>query len=348
MATSAETTVIETHSGTLPDEWDNVVTNHDRATVFHTRAWKQTVDRTFNYDPAYVVVSDDETGDTIGVVPSFRVGETVGESFVNPFCEYGYPLVATDADPRRVLSALTTLPGRFDAIICKDRYGTDIRGYYPEFGAIKTGVSFRVPTTIAFDTLWENGFNRDLRSSIRTARDHDLTVTETDDVAAYFELYRQTMDRLGSPIFPQSFFDTLKSTFGSDCRILLVDEDSPKAGLLVLDFGGDRYILSNASDPTHWDERPNELLYCTVIEWACDGEYSVVDFGRTEPESPLYEFKQKFGGTEKQLASFVHPPRYVSRASISGYKQLKPVTRRLGPLLTHPRVGPTLKEWVHE
>lgn len=348
MATSTETVLTDVHSGTLPDVWDDVVMNHDSATVFHTRAWKQAVDRTFNYDPAYVVVSDDEIGDVIGVMASFRVTETMGESFVNPFCEYGYPLVTAEANPRRVLAALTTLTDRFDAVICKDRRGTGVRGYYPEFGAIETGVTFRVPTTMTFDTLWENSFNRDLRSSVRTARDYDLKVTKTDDIDAYFDLYCQTMNRLGSPIFPKSFFKNLKSTFGADCRILLVDEENPKAGLLVLDFDGERYILSNASDPTYWDKRPNELLYCTVIETACEGDYGVVDFGRTEPESPLYEFKQKFGGTETQLASFVHPPRYVSRASISGYKQLKPVTKRLGLVLTHPRVGPALKKWVHE
>lgn len=332
------------------DSWRSFVADHPRATAFHTFAWRQALEASFGYDPTFLFVTERRTGERLAAVPAFTVSEALGSSVVNPFCEYGYPLVDDDAAPEAVLTRLRSLPGRFGSIALKESVFSGVRGYHENsYGAVETGVTFRLRTTAPFDTIRERAFNRDLRTSVETAREHDLEVTVADEIDTYYSLYTTTMSRLGSPPFPRSLFVALAESFGDRFQMrLLYDAGTPIAGLVVLEHGGTWYVFSNASDSEHWEKRPNELLYYTMIEDACDGACSLVDFGRTEPGSTLFEFKRKFGGETAQLMSFVYPPRYVTRASVSGYRRLEPIAKLFSPVISHPVVGPRLKRWIHE
>jgi len=337
----------ETEAGHV--RWSEFVTAHDSATPYHSLAWKQTIEDTFGYDPAYRLVTE-SGGNVVGAVPGFELPEMVGTSLKNPFCEYGFPLVASMVDPRKVLEAIGDHIGGTCAAIVKDCSFSGVAGYSAEgYGGVETGVTHRLDVSVEFHRLLEDVFDDSLRRTVDHADDVDATIKRSDDIAAYYPVYVETMQRLGSPQFPPGFFESLRNTFGSDFHYHAATVDGETVGGLVsLARGDEWYVLSNAAVRQSSSPSYNALLYASAVEEGCETDCAIVDFGRSEPGSGVDRFKSQFGGTTFRLVSFVKPPRYVGRADVSGYKRLAPVTRMLSPVITHPMVGPELKRRIHE
>lgn len=331
------------------EEWAAFIGNHPVATVFHTLAWKRTLERVFEYEPRYVLVFED--GEVVAAMPGFRVPELGGYSVVNPFCEYGFPLVAEGTDLTTVLDALADGIGRGGALILKECPFSDGRGYSQTgFGGVQTGITFRLALNVPFDRIQDDVFDPTLRTDLRRA-DEMVTVTDPgiDGLGHFYSLYLRTMRRFGSPQFPRSFFHELADQFGTSFSLRLAEIDGEVvAGLVSLEWGDICYLWSNGTNAAYWGEKPNHLLFADVIKRACDRGDDVVDFGRTEVGTGVYRFKSRFGATEYPTVSFVTPPRRIARASVSGYKRLEPVTRVLNSVITHPSVGPKLKRFIHE
>lgn len=332
----------------LDARWDSFVSTHDRATPYHTLAWRRALEQVFGYEPDFRLVVD-ERDEVVAAVPGFRTSDLVGHTVVNPFCEYGYPLLAEGADPEPVLEALRPESSRVTRIV-KESPLSAVSGYRPAgYGGIQTGVTHRVDVSVAFEQLSENLLADSLSRRARLAREADLSVDDDGDLEQYHRLYRETMARLGSPQFPPSFFPTLKREFGDAFRYWAATVDGDTVGGVVgLAHGDTLCLLSNAAVRDADHVSPNPLLYLSILSAACSGDRTVVDFGRTEPGSGVDEFKSLFDGRVLPLVSFVTPPRAVESASVSGYKRLAPVARLASPVITHPAVGPRLKRVIHE
>lgn len=329
-------------------DWGQFVEDHPAATVFHSRAWLVAVESAFGYDPRHVLVYETGGTDPVGAVPGFSIPGIAGRSVLNPFCEYGFPLLAADVDPVPVLQVLSADVGPLGARILKDAEWTDIGGYNPAgYGAVPTGEVIRLDTARPFETVRETSFSAEARRCVRSAR-VDLTV-RPGSISAYHSLYLETMRRLGSPQFPEAFLLDLAAELGDDLLVLLAErEGEVVGGLLALDHGETRVIWGSASRREAWDLHPNHRLYAAAIRDACETDLAVVDFGRSRPGTGVHGFKRQFGGRRSSLVSFVAPPHRAGRASLSGYGRVASVAERLGPLLTHPAIGPRLKRFVHE
>ncbi|MFB6195510.1 MAG: lipid II:glycine glycyltransferase FemX [Haloplanus sp.] len=327
------------------------VADHPTATPFHTLAWRDAVATAFDYDPAYRTVRD-ERGDLVAVVPGFSCGGPVVTEVVNPFCEYGFPLVDPDADAdvTAVLAALRKTAGPRRTLALKDADWTGVVGYNEcGFGGVAAASVRRLSLDAPFAVLSEHVFDRKLGRNVRVAREAGVTVDRTDDVDAFYPLYLDAMRRRGSPQFPRAFVAALVSAFGDRCSLLVARLDGdPVAGLLALDHGGHRSLLLNGSDGDRLDVRPNDRVYWAAVRRACDRDLDVVDFGRSGPESGVDRFKAQFGATRDPLTTLVAPPRRALGGSVSTLRRLEPLAKRLAPVVTHPAVGPRLKEWIHE
>lgn len=325
-------------------EWSAFVADHPDATVFHTAGWASAVKTTFGYDASHVWLTD-RSGAVRAVVPGFVVRDGIGRSVLNPFCEYGFPLVAETTPDAAVLSAVRDGVTR----VLKGAGWSGVNGYNAAgYGGVSTGSVIRLALDRSYETLRESAFDGDIRRCVRTARDDGVRIVD-GSVDEFHPLYLDTMRRLGSPQFPERFFVALVEEFGESVTILLAERaGEPIAGVLLFEWGGTTSVWTPVSQRAHWEHRPNHLLYAAAIERACAAGRSVVDFGRSRRGSSVHEFKAQFGGFEFPLMSFVTPPHRASRASLDGYGQLAPVTRRLAPLVTHPAVGPKLKGAIHE
>jgi CelD/BcsL family acetyltransferase involved in cellulose biosynthesis len=324
-------------------EWTEFVADHPAATVFHTGEWASAVETAVGYDPSHLWLTD-RSGGIRAVVPGFAVRDGIGSSILNPFCEYGFPLVAESISDAAVLSRLRDGTTR----VVKDAGWSGVSGYNSTgYGGVRTGSSIRLELDRPSETLWES-FDRDVRRCVRTARDHDVRVVD-GTVDEFYPLYLDTMRRLGSPQFPEAFFAALADELGESVTILLAERAGETiAGVLLFEWGGTTTVWTPVSKRAHWEHRPNHLLYVEAIERACAAGRSTVDFGRSRRGSSVHAFKAQFGGFEHPLMSFVTPPQHAKRASLDGYGRLAPLTRRLAPLIAHPSVGPKLKRAIHE
>lgn len=339
---------IEILSEEFQEQWNEFVDNHEAATAFHSLQWLKTVRNTFDYTSESRLIFHDLAG-LVGVVPLFGVPEILGGSLVNPFCEYGYPLIK-DGFSYDCLRCLSHSASALNSLIIKEHSRSDNSGYFNcRFPGVQTGVTFELPTTVPFEFMISNFFNRDLRTNLKKAKNSGLQIRYSANLEDYYNMYLNTMQRLGSPPFPLDFFSELKKNFGEDCIVrTAIDEDEDVAGIVALRFNNHTYVFSNASLPEYWDNNPNEYVYANLLKDSCNGDCELVDFGRTEEGSSLYYFKEKFGGQTSPLVSMVYPPYLVPRASISQYKRLKPIAQTLSPIISHRGYGPKLKGWIHE
>jgi CelD/BcsL family acetyltransferase involved in cellulose biosynthesis len=331
-----------------PDEWSDFVATHPNTTVFHTTEWTHAVETTFGYEPQYSVITEPDN-EICAVIPGFVVRDGIGHSMLNPFCEYGFPLIDHTADTdtdRDVLSALQNPGG---TRIVKDVGWSGVNGYNAaSYGGVPTGSVIRLSSDRPFEVLWESTFEKDVRRCVRTARDHAVSVTD-GTIDEFYPLYLETMRRLGSPQFPKRFFTALVDALGESAAVLLARRNGETiAGVFLFEWGDTTTVWTPVSKRAHWEHRPNHLLYVEAIERACVAGRSVVDFGRSRPGSSVHRFKAQFGGTDYPLMSFVTPPHRAGRASLDGYSRVSAITPRLSPLITHPAVGPTLKTLIHE
>ena len=333
---------------TSASEWTAFVANRPDSTVFHSLGWLRTVETVFGYEP-WSHLAYDRTGEPVAAIPGVKVFDGFGRSIINPFCEYGFPLIADSIADERVLSALRSTTGLLESVILKEVEWSSVDSYVDAmYGGVLTGTSRRLRLDEPFEELWRSAFRRQIRQRVRTAREHDLQTTE-GSIEDFYSLYTTTMARLGSPQFPIRFFEELADRLEGAAEVLLASVNSRSIGaLFTIEWGETTYIWGNGSIEEGLCYRPNHLLYMRAIKRACDRGQSLVDFGRSRHGSGVHEFKSQFGGTAHPLASFVAPPYRSPRASLEGYDRFAPVTRRLAPVVTHPLVGPRLKRLVHE
>lgn len=328
--------------------WTTFVTGHPNATVFHSPEWLSVIETTFGYDRSHRLAYD-STGEPVAAIPGFVVRDGLYRSVVNPFCEYGFPLIDERVADEHLLSFVRSVPDRLSAWVIKDVDWSGVRGYYDaEYGGVRTGVARRLPVDDSFDRIWESTFARQVRQHVRTAEERDVRLTE-GTIEEFYPLYLRTMERLGSPQFPLRFFETLRTHLDDRVVVLLAQVGGRSIGaILALEWHDTVHIWANGSMKADWEYQPNHLLYSSLIERACEGESSVVDFGRSRRGTGVHEFKSQFGGIAHPLVSFVTPPHRSERASLEGYGRLAPATRRLAPIITHPAIGPRLKRFIHE
>lgn len=344
MMTAANTLTVQSVRPDRTPEWRTFLKAHPDATVFHTAEWLHTVETVFGYDPRHVLLTD--AGEVCALAPGFAVFDGFGRSVLNPFCEYGFPLIKEGTTDESVLKALGNTSG---TRILKDVGWSGVNGYNAAgYGGVPTGSSIQLTLTKSFEAIWETVFEKDVRRCVRTARDNGVSVTD-GTVAEFYPLYLETMRRLGSPQFPEQFFTSLTDALGESVAVLLAQHNGePIAGVFLFEWGDTTIIWTPASKRTHWDLRPNHLLYVEAIERACRAGRSVVDFGRSRRGSSVHGFKAQFGGVACPLTSFVTPPHRAGRAGLDGYSRLSGITPYLAPIITHPAVGPTLKQFIHE
>jgi hypothetical protein len=349
---SADDVEMKSLTGLQDDIWRSLCSECQLSTPFHTLAWRDAVTDAFSYDPKYCVWYVDDQ--PVASLPVFEVGGLIYKTLVNPFCEYGFPLTFNNVSLARVADAVVTDQNWQTTILLKESDWTGTVGYNAAgFGAVQTGTARRLDVSADPDGIREHVFDQRLRANLRTAEECGVTVSRRASpsaVEAFYGLHLKTMRRKGSPQFPRAFFDALLSAFGDDAVLYLAEQNGkPISGLLAFDHDGSRHLWANASNRDHWEARPNDAVYArAVLDAAEQSATDIVDFGRSSPDSGVDRFKRRFGGESYLLTTLVTPPGRSSTGDVSGLRRLAPIAQRLTPVLTHPVVGPRLKERIHE
>jgi hypothetical protein len=284
--------------------WMAFIEGHPDATVFHHPAWAQVLADAYGYRPSLIVHVDDG-GDIVAGLPVMDVrGLLRSRRFISmPFTDYCPPLARDEADLTFFAEALG--PWQIGA-----QSTLEVRGALPDVDAVRpVDLGFRHVLTLDHDPARIAArFHSNARWCVKRARREGLTIrigTSAADLEPFYRLHWLTRRRLGVPLQPRRFFESLwrrviESGLGFVAFVCLGER--PVAADLLLAWNGMLVRKFNASDHAYWLLRPNNLAVLAGIEWGCQAGYRMLDFGKTETGNEgLRSFKLSWGARELPL-----------------------------------------------
>ncbi|MBK7896545.1 MAG: GNAT family N-acetyltransferase [Anaerolineaceae bacterium] len=171
-----------------------------------------------------------------------------------------------------------------------------------------------------YEEIYRN-YSRGHKSAINKAIKSDVQVevtTALDDYRAYYQVYKDSLDRWGETFFgytlPWTFFEKIHG-------LALQKSDNVKlwvarlgneviAGAIVFYWHKCVNYFHGANHRDYFNYRAANLVQNEIIKHAAQPElnFATYDFGPSGIES-LYEFKRRFGGEElpTQYFSYSHP-----------------------------------------
>lgn len=322
--------------------WNDYITTHPDATLFHELGWKRAVERTFGHRPWYLYATRRQR--IVGVLPMFQINSMVaGRLLVSlPYATCG-GVVADDPQVAvALLSRGKALAARVGANSLELR---SVCAADPELPIDGHHVCFE-KTLPAGAAAVSAAMPRKARAAARRAAErHSLTVEVGPDLLPIvWQLYARSMRRLGSPNYPYRFFEELQGSMGRRCVCHLVRHEArPVAGLLM-------FLFRNTLMPyfAGLDERDaiyglNQYMYLRAMKWGVARGFRRFDFGRSRSSNRgACDFKRHCGFEPRplQYQTYVVPghkapdlmpdsPRWTAARLV--WKRLPlPITRPLG------------------
>jgi predicted N-acyltransferase len=331
-------------------DWNAFVEIHEDSTIFHTLEWKKVIEETFNFQSIYLLIKDTKN-ELVGISPSYLANTLLGKVIVSqPFFEYGGPLIndgfegaykyilefyKTLVDTKKAKYVeLRLLPGKVLYQQDEVNFAKQLKAY--DFYIDIKGKDFE-------KDIWHGLYTKKsrVRNSVGKAVRSGLTVTESRDIDIYYQLYRTTVERLGSPPYPKTLFDNIEKYLGSSVRFTFTYlEKMPIAAMMSFPYKKRDLMVGLVSDETYQEYRANDLLYNEQIEYATKNGFDIVDFGRTRPDSYYERYKRKWGATRCDLYSYVYPPAAGKDVNpYTYYLMFSEITKKIPWILTRTGIG---------
>lgn len=311
-----------------------------------------------------------EAGEIAGILPVVQIRHWFfGNSLVSmPFCDSGGVLAVNGAVERKLVEHVLNVANDRDVPVvelrqnqplsCLDDPGfasaaepsglrrvRTVQGWCLSVVTGNSKVRMLLDLPESADRLMQS-FDAKLRSQIRKPKKSGLEVKigGIELVDDFYEVFCVNMRDLGSPVHAKNFICQVVRNYPENARIFIVyGQGVPMACSLTLGFNR---IFSNpwASSLRRYSQfAPNMLLYWAMIEYACQNNFRVFDFGRSTVGEGTYRFKEQWGARPAPLYWYrfardahlltetTQGKDLMSRAAELWKRLPVPATRFLGP-----------------
>lgn len=326
--------------------WDGYVRAQTQGTFFHLSGWGEAAKRAYGYDVHYLTA--ERHGELAGVLMLTEARTPLlGASLVSTAFSVGGGPLADDEEARNALLDAAAALGaekRVNYIEC--RSGFDAPGWEEKSGL---HAGFETPLiTDEQEALAAIPRKRraEIRKALKAADKGDITIRHDGDADLFYQLYAQSLHRLGTPVFPKRFLDTLLAEFPAETEISIVEhQGKPVAALLSFYFKDTvlPYYVGAGEDARA--SRAFDYLYWSVMRSAAGKGYTHFNFGRSKIGSGAYLYKKLWGIEPRPLSYQVKligadampdvnakNPKFALFAKLWPHLPL-PAANRLGPLL---------------
>ena len=328
-------------------EADRFVTASPWGTFFHLSGWKTVVEKVLGRKCYWFTARRD--GRICGVFPISHVRSRIfGDSLVSlPLVVYG-GVCADDEDAySALLEAGKDLANRLGVKFLEMRNRTEpfptslpVRDLY---------VTFTQDLSPGPEKLLQ-ALPRDTRYAVRKAQKAGLIWAEDLKDSEFYEIYAQTVHRLGTPVFPRELFLTLRSVFPKACRLFAVRKGTTAiAGVFCFYFRDQVIPYYGGSSADSRKDSPNNFMYWSLIEQSCREGCRTFDFGRSKKGVGSFQFKSAWSMQVTDLPYRYHlvGAKEVPQMSTADQKFQLPIAvwKRM-PFSWTKIIGPRLVRWV--
>jgi serine/alanine adding enzyme len=323
--------------------WIDFVAAAPRATLYHDYRWRSVQESVFHNECHYLLARD-SGGAVQGVLPLVRLKSPLfGDFLVSvPYLNYGGVLASSDGARDALLTAAAERAASLGVSHVELRHDATVDLALPARDD-KITMLLDLPADEA--ALWD-GFKPKLRSQIRRPEKAGATarVGGGELVKDFYTVFARNMRDLGTPVYPQRFFEAIAATFPESMRIVVVDlEGRPVAAGLTLSHRSTVEIPWASALREANGASVNMLLYWTALRDAVARGARTFDFGRSSKDSGTFKFKEQWGAKPLQLRwhYWLKPGRELPRLTpnnpkfrlaIDLWKKLPvPIANVLGP-----------------
>jgi CelD/BcsL family acetyltransferase involved in cellulose biosynthesis len=307
--------------------WLRFVGGASEASAFHEPGWLAALTASYGYQ-SLVLALTAPGGEVIAGLPLSRIRRPLsGVAYVSlPFTDHCPPL-ARNEDALLLLAQGLERWRRSVGISA-----IEIRGPLPGTGSLAAdAVGYRHLLTL--DGPARGGALKPaVARHVRAARRAGVSVQfgrSWEDMQRFYRLHLLTRRRLGVPVQPLRFLRAVWRHMvepGPGFLALACTSDgTPVAAALFLVHRQTLIYKYGASDASHWELKPNHLLFWSVIERACEDGLTLLDFGKSDPHSAgLRRFKSSWGAEEVPL---IYTHSGTPGAGLGGHRRLNGALR---------------------
>ena len=298
---SADLTIHRLAAGDVDaaERWNRFVQACPKATFFHRAEWQPILKQVFRHDAHFLWAEAD--GRIEGVLPLAEIksrlfGHSLGSL---PFCVYGGPAASSAA-------VADALDREAQALAAKLQVGHleyhNVAPRHADWHAKDLYVTFRKE----MDPDPEKNMNaipRKQRAMVRKGIKCGLTAEIDQDVERFFTAYATSVHRLGTPVFPKSYFKVIKEVFGEACEIRVIVKDGQLvAGVLSFYFRDEVLPYYGGGMPAAREFAGNDFMYWNLMQAAAARGARIFDFGRSKLGTGAFDFKKNWGFEPTALA----------------------------------------------
>jgi FemAB-related protein (PEP-CTERM system-associated) len=325
------------------DAW---VLAQPESTPFHRPAWISAVAKGTGQQ-AIMLVARDVAGEIAGILPlTFMRSLLFGKALVSSgFAVDGGILANSSRAVNALADACWALAGE------KGCGTVELRGgHSPDDWMVKADayLGFAKPLE-ADDEKQLLSIPRRHRAEVRKGLDRNLVFERGRDArlrAIHYDLYAQSVHRLGTPVFPRAMFEAVLDAFGDDADVAVAWQDDIPLSAVVSLYHRDAVMpYWHGATLASRTERSNEFLYYRLMNDARARGFTVFDFGRSKVGTGPAAWKKTWGfegvplsyavrTADGQAPRDVNPlsPQYVRKVEM--WKKLPlPVANLIGPWL---------------
>jgi FemAB-related protein (PEP-CTERM system-associated) len=158
-------------------------------------------------------------------------------------------------------------------------------------------VHMRLALAGTSDRLWK-GFDPKVRNQVRKGEKpgFDVRWGGVELLAGFHDVLCRNMRDLGTPVYGQSLFAEILTTFPRDAEICLVgDGGRAVAAALLLHGKGITEVPTASSLKEYNPSCVNMLMYWHLLQRSVERGQTVFDFGRSTADGPTFRFKKQWG-----------------------------------------------------
>lgn len=286
------------------DEWDDLISTHPEAGVFHHSAWTRVLNEAYGHAACHLARIDGDS--TPALLPLVEVNSplTGRRGVCLPFADECAPLTASPESGSALFQHALEL-GRE-----RGWKHLEVRGEVPGVApsvAWNCYVGHVLDLTPNTETL-AAGLESSVRRALRKAAKSGLEIlrsTTPEAMQRYYGLHCVTRKKHGAPPQPLAFFESIRRNLMEQGLGFIVEarcEGRTIASAVFLHYKASAIYKFGASDPGFLHLRGNDLVMWEAIKHCAASGCTRFSFGRSAASNEgLRRFKRGFGAKETAL-----------------------------------------------